>query len=63
MTAQASFYTGAGAALVLAVLAGIMESRRNRRRDIDAAGWVPWRGLQVMGFFAALACVILALHN
>ena len=62
MTAQASFYTGAAAALFLSVLAGVMESRRNRRGDIDAAGWVPWRGLQVTGLFAALACVIFALH-
>jgi hypothetical protein len=61
MTAQASFYTAA-AAFFLSVLAGVMESRRNRRGDIDATGWVPWRGLQVTGFFAALACVIFALH-
>jgi hypothetical protein len=62
MNPQHAFYAGAGAALVLAVVAGLMDSRRHRRRDIDATGWVPWRGIQVLLFFAALGCVILSLH-
>ena len=63
MTTQAAFWTGAGAALALAVLAGVMEWRRNRRRDFEAVGWVPWRGIQVAAFFAALACVVLAVNS
>jgi hypothetical protein len=63
MTTQAAWWTGAGAALAVAVAAGVMEWRRNRRRDFEAVGWVPWRGLQVTAFFAALACAVLAMHS
>lgn len=62
MTVQASLYAGVAAAFVLFVLAGAMESRRQGRRDIDAAGWVPWRGIQILAVFAALACLLVALH-
>ena len=62
MNVQAVFWTGAGAALALAVTSGVMEARRTRRRAFDDVGWVPWRGIQVMAFFAAVACVVLALH-
>ena len=62
MTIQAGLWTGTGAALVVAVIAGVMDWRRNRRRDLDATGWVPWRGIQVTGFFAALAFAIFAMH-
>jgi len=61
MTAQQWLWGADGAALALVVLAGIAESRRNKRRALDAPGWVPWRGLQVFGFFALLALTILAL--
>ena len=62
MTTQAGLWTGTGVALALAVIAGVMDWRRTRRRNLDATGWVPWRGIQVFGFFAALACAILAMH-
>jgi cobalamin biosynthesis protein CobD/CbiB len=49
---------GAAAAL-LAALAWLGDWHRQRRKDPDAVGWVPWVGL----FFAALfvALVLLAL--
>ena len=59
---ETAWWWAAGAALALAVLAGIMEGRRNRRRDFEAVGWMPWRGIQVAAFFAALACAVLAMH-
>jgi hypothetical protein len=62
MTTQAAWWTGAGAALAIAVAAGFMEWRRGRRRDFEAVGWMPWRGIQVTAFFALLACVVLALR-
>ena len=63
MTMQAAFWTGAGAALAVAVVAGVMDWRRHRRRDVDNVGWVPWRGIQVATLFAALACVVLAVGS
>jgi hypothetical protein len=63
LTTQAAFWTAAGAALALAVVAGVMEWRRTRRRNFEAVGWVPWRGIQVTAVFAALACMVLALGS
>lgn len=62
MTTQAALWTGTGASLGLAVVAGIMDWRRNRRRNFDAVGWVPWRGIQVTAFFVALAFAVFAMH-
>ena len=62
MTTQQWLWGAAGASLALAVVAGIADSRRHRRRSLDQPGWVPWRGIQVLLFFAALGCVILSLH-
>ena len=61
MTTQQWLLGADGAALVLAVVAGVAESRRNRRRSLDRPGWVPWRGLQVVAVFAIIALSILAL--
>jgi hypothetical protein len=61
MTTQDWFWGADGAALALLVFAGVAESRRNRRRDLDNTGWVPWRGIQAAAFFAVLALTILAL--
>lgn len=61
MTAQDWLWAADGAALAVAVLAGIAESRRHRRRDLDNTGWVPWRGIQASALFAVLGLTILAL--
>jgi hypothetical protein len=61
MSVQHWLWSAAGAALALAVIAGVAESRRHRRRSLDRPGWMPWRGLQAAAFFAALAFAILAL--
>ena len=60
MTAREWLAGAAGAAAVLAIVAGIAESRRIRRHDLDRTGWVPWRGIQVAAFFATLLLAILA---
>jgi len=60
MTARAWLWGAAGAAALLALAAGIAESRRLRRRDLDKTGWVPWRGIQVGAFFATVLFAILA---
>ena len=51
-----------GAALALVIVAGVADYRRHHRRDIDAHGWAPWRGLQVAGFFALIILTTLAVH-
>ena len=63
MTTQAALWTGTGASLASAVAAGFMDWRRGRRRDFDAVGWVPWRGIQVTAFFVALAFAVFALRS
>jgi hypothetical protein len=63
MTTQGGLWTGAGAALVLAVVAGVADWRRTRRTALDDPGWVPWRGIQVAALFAALTFVVLAMHR
>jgi hypothetical protein len=60
MTAREWLAGVAGAAAVLAIVAGIAESRRIRRNDLDRTGWVPWRGIQVAAVFATLLLAILA---
>jgi len=60
MTTQAWFWSADGAALALLLFAGVAESRRGRRRDLNDTGWVPWRGVQAAAFFAVLGLTILA---
>lgn len=59
MTAQQWSWGAAGVALVLAIVAGLADRKRQRRDSLDAVGWVPWRGLQVAAMFAVLALAIL----
>jgi hypothetical protein len=61
MTIQGWLWIAGGAALALAVLAGIADWRRtHRRKGFDDIGWVPWRGIQVAAAFAVLVFAILA---
>ena len=60
MTTQGWWWGADGAALALVVVAGVAEHRRQHRRNLDATGWVPWRGLQAAGFFALLAFTVIA---
>jgi uncharacterized membrane protein len=60
MTAREWLAGAAGVAAVLAIAAGVAESRRIRRHDLDRTGWVPWRGIQVAALFATVLLAILA---
>jgi hypothetical protein len=60
VTTQQWLWGAAGASLALALAAGIAESRRNRRRSLDAHGWMPWRGVQVTAIYATILFAILA---
>ena len=60
MQAQHWTWIAGGAALLLAIVAGVADHRRQRREALDDIGWVPWRGIQVAAVFCCLAAVILA---
>jgi len=62
MTAQAIAWWAAGTAAALTVLAGLADWARNRRRNLDRIGWVPWQLISVLAFFAALGLGALALN-
>lgn len=53
----------AAAAGGMAGVAAIGERRRNRRRDIDRVGWVPWPGIMLAAIFLACVSAALALKS
>lgn len=61
MMAQAALWTGAAAALAVALAGGLADHLRARRRDLDAPGWVPWAAIQIAALFAAVLLAALAL--
>ena len=62
MTTQAMMWSGAGAALAIAIVAGFADWRRARRTNLDDPGWVPWRGIQATAVFAAFLLAAAAVH-
>ena len=50
----------AGAFLLLGIVAAVAGHRRNKRRDIDRPGWVPWQLVEILSFFLAFAAAVLA---
>jgi hypothetical protein len=54
------WWIGAGVAVIVAVLAGVADWRRQRRDDLDAVGWVDWRSLHVVALVIAGICAALA---
>lgn len=60
MSPQAVLWTAAAASAGLAALATAAEWLRSRRRSLDKVGWMPWQGISVAAFFAAVALAGLA---
>lgn len=58
---QQQLWGGAVAAILLAVISGFGERRRQRRRDLDQVGFVPWVTIQMFALLAAALCGWLAL--
>jgi uncharacterized membrane protein len=61
MTTQDMLWTVAAAALVLAAVAAFLEHRRQKRRNLDQVGWVPWNFIQVIAAMVAILAAILAM--
>ncbi|WP_432769238.1 MAG: hypothetical protein HEQ22_00425 [Sphingopyxis sp.] len=58
---QVSMLIASAAGAVLAVAAEVADWRRRNRRDVDAVGFMPWRGIALMGVAVALFAAVLAL--
>lgn len=52
-------WLAAAAFAVLAVLAGWADHRRDKRRNLDKPGWVPWQLILVLSMMASVVCVAL----
>ncbi|MDQ8757277.1 hypothetical protein RCO27_13685 [Sphingosinicella sp. LHD-64] len=52
-----------GVAIGIVLVAGLADWKRSRRTDLDDSGWMPWRGIQIVAIFAAIAFAILAMHG
>jgi hypothetical protein len=63
MTAQAALWTAAGTAAGVAVAASLAEWARNRRRNLDRVGFMPWQLISVLAFFLAVGLGALAAHS
>lgn len=53
------FWLAAAALAALAVLAGLADHRRGKRRNLDKPGWVPWPLILVLAMLASVVCVAL----
>ncbi|WP_267393836.1 MULTISPECIES: hypothetical protein [unclassified Sphingomonas] len=53
---------GAGAAVLLAIAAGMGDRRRWLRRDLDRVGVVDWRAVQMAALLAAMIMAGLGFH-
>ena len=62
MTTQAWLWSADGSSLALVLAAVEAYRHRHHRRDLDATGWMPWRGLQAFGIVALLAITPIALR-
>jgi hypothetical protein len=63
MTAQAALWTATGGAALLAVAATVAEYARNRRRNLDRVGFMPWQLISVLAIFLAIGLAFLAARS
>lgn len=61
MTMQAMLWAGAGAAALTALTAALAELYRQKRRDLDRPGWMPWTLIQIFAMLSAVVLLALAL--
>lgn len=58
---QATLWTIAGGAALIAGVASLADRRRSRRRDLDRVGWVPWAAVLIVAIIVAALATALAL--
>jgi hypothetical protein len=58
---QTLLWCAAAVLALLAAYAALAEHRRNKRRDLDRVGLVPWNLIQVLAFLGAMAAAALAI--
>lgn len=49
------------AAMLIGVIAGVMERRRGRRKHIDAVGFMPWPMITVLSALVAIIAAAMAI--
>jgi len=57
------FWIGAGASLVMAIVAGLGDRRRKRRANLDAIGLVDWPTVQVVALIAMAILASIAVNS
>jgi hypothetical protein len=57
-----AMFLGAGATLLLAIVAASADRRRRLRDDPDRVGWVDWRTVQMAALLATILLVSIGLH-
>lgn len=60
---QGSMLTVSAVSAAVAVIAEVAEHRRRNRRDVDAVGIMPWRGIALIAVTVALLAAALALKS
>ena len=53
----------AAAAAAIAAVSALADWRRDRRRDVDRVGWMPWSFLQFAGLLGAVVAAALAVKG
>ena len=57
------YWSGAGAALALAVVAGFRDRQRKRRENLDKVGFVDWPAVQVLALIGAAILASIAYNS
>lgn len=60
---QEKLWWGAGAAIIIALIAVVGDRRRNRRENPDDVGFMPWALVQVIAFLVAMILAGLAVSS